>query len=350
MTNLKGKHLLSTEDLTLEATEYLLQIAEQMTPFAKRRKITRVLEGAVLANLFFEPSTRTRLSFAAAFCRLGGAVCDITDLALSSMAKGESIQDTSRVVAGFADIMVVRHPEQGSAAQFATATHIPVINGGDGPGEHPTQALIDLYTIKKEFARLDKNLKGATIAFVGDLKYSRTTHSLLKLLALYRDIHFVLITPPSFEMPPTIVDQIARNGHVIEQLSSLQGLKNVDVIYATRVQKERIDKNSNTLTNYAADFQLNSQALVKAKAQNAIIMHPLPRDSRAGANDLSTDLNNNEQLAIFRQSDNGIAVRMALFSVILGVEHLVLRNLRDVLWFTPKQIGTQDASFHRLKA
>jgi aspartate carbamoyltransferase catalytic subunit len=154
----------------------VLQVAGVMEPVARRHKVTRVLEGAVLANLFFEPSTRTRVSFGAAFCRLGGSVCDTTGFTFSSMAKGESIADTSRVVSGYVDAIVVRHPEQGSVAKFAAATHIPVINGGDGPGEHPTQALLDLYTIHKEFARLGKKLDGAHVALVGDLRHGRTVH------------------------------------------------------------------------------------------------------------------------------------------------------------------------------
>src|SRR6202012_4325052 len=145
--------LLSVDQFTRESAEDLFRLADVMLPIARRRKVTRVLEGAVLANLFFEASTRTRVSFGAAFCRLGGSVCDTTGFTFSSMAKGESIHDTSRVMAGYVDALVVRHPEQGSVAEFARATNVPVINGGDGPGEHPSQALLDLYTIQREFSR-----------------------------------------------------------------------------------------------------------------------------------------------------------------------------------------------------
>ena len=158
-----------------------------MQPIARRHKISRVLEGAVLGNLFFEASTRTRVSFGAAFCRLGGSVCDTTGFTFSSMAKGESIYDTSRVMAGYVDALVIRHPEKGSVAEFARATNLPVINGGDGPGEHPELRLLDLYTIQREFSRLGKIVDGAHIALVGDLKYGRTVHSLVALLALYRE-------------------------------------------------------------------------------------------------------------------------------------------------------------------
>src|SRR5262245_2221502 len=179
-------HLLSVDAFDRESVEDLLRIARQMEPIARRQKVTRVLEGAVLGNLFFEPSTRTRVSFGAAFCRLGGSVCDTTGFTFSSMAKGESIEDTSRVISGYVDAIVVRHPDLGSVARFASATHVPVINGGDGPGEHPTQALLDLYTIQQEFERIGKKIDGAHVAIVGDLRHGRTVHSLIRLLSLYK--------------------------------------------------------------------------------------------------------------------------------------------------------------------
>src|SRR5689334_22808460 len=185
--------LLSVDVFDRELVEDFMRVAESMEPIARRHKVTRVLEGAVLGNLFFEPSTRTRVSFGAAFCRLGGSVCDTTGFTFSSMAKGESIADTSRVISGYVDAIVVRHPEQGSVAQFAAATHLPVVNGGDGPGEHPTQALLDLYTLQREFSRLGKRVDGAHVALVGDLKYGRTVHSLMKLLALYKGVRFTLV-------------------------------------------------------------------------------------------------------------------------------------------------------------
>lgn len=177
----EGKpQLLSVDQFSRDSVEALFRVADIMQPIARRRKISRVLEGAVLGNLFFEASTRTRVSFGAAFCRLGGSVCDTTGFTFSSMAKGESIYDTSRVMSGYVDALVIRHPEQGSVAEFARATNVPVINGGDGPGEHPSQALLDLYTIQREFSRLGKIVDGAHIALVGDLKYGRTVHSLVK--------------------------------------------------------------------------------------------------------------------------------------------------------------------------
>ena len=344
--SVEGKpQLLSVDQFTRESVEDLFRVADMMQPIARRQKVSRVLEGAVLGNLFFEASTRTRVSFGAAFCRLGGSVCDTTGFTFSSMAKGESIYDTSRVMSGYVDALVIRHPEQGSVAEFADATNIPVINGGDGAGEHPSQALLDLYTILTEFSRLGKLLDGAHIAMVGDLKYGRTVHSLIKLLALYRDLKFTLVAPKGLEMPDYILEQAGKRGHVIEQTSSLaEGLAGADVVYATRVQKERFADEQ--LEGYTADFQVNKAIVDRYGRSDAIIMHPLPRDSREGAHDLSVDLNHDPRLAIFRQADNGIPVRMAIFAVLLGVEGLVQHSLRDVTWSPPSHIGPDDSVFH----
>ena len=342
-----GKHqLLSVEQFTRESVEELVRIADIMQPIARRQKVSRVLEGAVLGNLFFEASTRTRVSFGAAFCRLGGSVCDTTGFTFSSMAKGESIYDTSRVMSGYVDAMVIRHPEQGSVAEFAAATNIPVVNGGDGAGEHPSQALLDLYTILTEFSRLGKLLDGAHIAITGDLKYGRTVHSLMKMLCLYKGLTFTLASPPGLEMPHDIIEHVgARGNHTIKQTHSMaEGLKDADVIYATRVQKERFS--DELMEGYSADYQIN-KALIDAHAkEDVIIMHPLPRDSREDAHDLSIDLNHDPRLAIFRQADNGIPVRMAIFAVLLGVDNLVQHSMRDVTWSPPSHIGPEDAVFH----
>jgi len=334
----EGKpQLLSVDQFSRDSVEALFRVADVMQPIARRQKISRVLEGAVLGNLFFEASTRTRVSFGAAFCRLGGSVCDTTGFTFSSMAKGESIYDTSRVMSGYVDALVVRHPDQGSVAEFARATNLPVINGGDGPGEHPSQALLDLYTIQREFSRLGKIVDGAHIALVGDLKYGRTVHSLVKLLALYRGLKFTLVSPPTLEMPAYIVDQIATNGHVIEQTTDLAaGLRGADVVYATRIQKERFTDES--FEGYTPDFQINQALVDTVCGQDTLIMHPLPRDSRPGANDLSTDLNHDSRLAIFRQTDNGIPVRMALFALVLGVADKIDASLRDPAWSRKKRV------------
>ncbi|MDH6169828.1 aspartate carbamoyltransferase catalytic subunit [Variovorax boronicumulans] len=340
-------HLLSVAQFDRDSLEALFQVADVMQPIARRQKVTRVLEGAVLGSLFFEASTRTRVSFGAAFCRLGGTVCDTTGFTFSSMAKGESIYDTSRVMSGYVDALVVRHPEQGSVAEFARATNIPVINAGDGPGEHPSQAVLDLYTIQREFSRMGKLVDGTHVAMVGDLKYGRTVHSLIRLLSLYRGLKFTLIAPPSLEMPAYLLDLVARNGHVIEQTQSLEeGLRGADVVYATRIQKERFA--GEEIEGYTPEFQIR-KALVDALCKpDTILMHPLPRDGRPDANDLSIDLNHDPRLAIFRQTDNGIPVRMALFAVLMGVEHQVARSMRDAGWRSPAHIGPDDADFDGL--
>jgi aspartate carbamoyltransferase catalytic subunit len=243
--------------------------------------------------------------------------------------------------------MVVRHPDQGSVAQFARATHVPVINGGDGTGEHPTQALLDLYTIKKEFARLGKQVDGAHVAMVGDLKHGRTVHSLIRLLSLYRNLTFSLVAPSSLEMPPALAEAAAAAGHQVRQVSTLRdGLKKVDVLYATRIQKERMS--SEALEAYPVEFRIDKRAVQSLCGKDTIVMHPLPRDGSPGANDLSTDLDGDPRLAIFRQTDNGIPVRMAVFAVLLGVQGLIARNLRDATWISPHRIGPGDAEFHRL--
>lgn len=340
-------HLLSVAQLDRDTVEALLRVAESMEPIARRQKVTRVLEGAVLGNLFFEPSTRTRVSFGAAFCRLGGSVCDTTGFTFSSMVKGESIADTSRVVSGYVDALVVRHPELGSVAEFARHTHLPVINGGDGTGEHPTQALLDLYTIRREFARLGKPIDGARVAMVGDLRHGRTVHSLIRLLSLYRGLSFHLVAPRSLEMPPELAQAAAAAGHRVVQVATLaEGLRDADVLYATRIQKERMS--GEAMDAYPADFRIDRKALAAWCRPDTVVMHPLPRDGSPGANDLSTDLDDDERLAIFRQTDNGIPVRMAVFAVLLGVEHLVHRDLRDAPWLSPARLGPRDAPFHRL--
>lgn len=337
-------HLLTVDSLNRESVDHLLRVAARMEPIAQRRQVTRVLEGAVLGNLFFEASTRTRVSFHTAFCRLGGSVCDTTGFTFSSMAKGESLYDTSRVMSGYCDAIVMRHPDQGSVAEFAAATNVPVINGGDGPGEHPSQALLDLYTIDKEFQRLGKSLSGAHILLTGDLKFGRTVHSLIKLLSLYDPLRITLVSPPGLEMPSRLIDLVASRGHRIEQRESLANdFADLDVVYTTRIQKERFtDEMNESFQGLSDDFMVNRDFLDQRCGQSTIVMHPLPRDSRPGANDLNVDLNGDPRLAIFRQTDNGIPIRMAIFATLLKVDELIENDLRPVRWYVPAQVGTLD--------
>ncbi|UOF94094.1 MAG: aspartate carbamoyltransferase [Bordetella sp.] len=329
-----GKYqLLSIDQFTRDSVEQLFKIADILQPVAQRKKISKILDGAVLGNLFFEASTRTRVSFGSAFCRLGGSVCDTTGFTFSSMAKGESIYDTSRVMSGYVDIMVIRHPEKGSVKEFSRVTDIPIINGGDGSGEHPSQALLDLYTIKTEFSNLGKKLDGAHIAIVGDLKNGRTVHSLVKLLSFYKGLKISLISPVGMEIPNSVLeDSSYRNNNIFEFKKNLsEGLVNADIVYATRVQRERDDALENC-KGYTSDFRINKEIINLYCKNDVVIMHPLPRDSRHGANDLSTDLDNDPRLAIFRQTDNGISIRMAIFVILMGLDDLVYNSLIHAEW------------------
>lgn len=313
-----GRHLLSVQQLDRGMLDQILELAEVVDPIASGTVRCTVLDGAVLGSLFFEPSTRTRLSFESAFLRLGGEVTTTTGFTFSSMAKGESISDTSRVVSGYSDIMVVRHPDKGSVAEFARASVVPVINAGDGAGEHPSQALLDLYTLRRELDRRGKSVDGATIAIVGDLKYGRTVHSLMKLLTLFQGITFRLFSPPSLELPVEIERYVVERGHrIVEMGSATEAVTGADVVYATRVQRERMTEEVLSSANMTGNL-LNRAMLHEAGAEEIIIMHPLPRDSGMDSFDLSTDVDELPGLSIFHQTDNGLRVRMAIFLVAMG--------------------------------
>ncbi|MCW8877105.1 MAG: aspartate carbamoyltransferase [Kangiellaceae bacterium] len=329
---LKGQHLLSVKDISLELIEELFNVAETMRPYAERQKVTRVLEGAVLGNMFFEPSTRTRVSFGCAFNLLGGEVRETTGLSNSALAKGESLYDTAQVLSGYSDIIAMRHPQAGSVAEFATGSRIPVINGGDGPNEHPTQALLDLFTIHQELAHKGKKIEDLSLTLLGDLKHGRTVHSLCQLLSLYSGLKIQLISPEALAMPTKYIDMLSNAGHQVKVGSQLEeGLPQANVIYQTRIQEERFasQKEANRYRGY---FRLNKRIYSEHCQPGAVIMHPLPRDSRNDANELDNDLNQEPGLAIFRQTDNGVLVRMALFACILGVEDQLYQYERNVNW------------------
>jgi aspartate carbamoyltransferase catalytic subunit len=337
-----GAHILTVEQFDLADVERLFDVADRMLPYARRERVTRVLEGTVLGNLFFEPSTRSRLSFGAAFNRLGGHVRETTGFAFSSMAKGESIYDTSRVVSGYMDLLVVRHPDEGAVAEFAAATNVPVINGGDGPGEHPTQALLDLYTLCRERGLRPGQLGGMRISVVGDLRYGRTVHSLTKLLALESGLTFTCAAPDELQMPAELAELLRQRGHRVELTEDLaEGIRDADVIYATRVQQERLPAGSSAHANQDR-FRIDSDLYEKVCRPGTVLMHPLPRDSRGGTSELSDDLNAHPALAIFRQTDNGIPVRMALFALVLDVADQVMETDRAANWYRPERIGIAD--------
>lgn len=329
---------MSVDQFDRTGIDSLFSVADRMEPYAQRRRVTRVLEGAILGNMFFEASTRTRVSFGCAFNLLGGEVRETSELKSSSLAKGESLFDTARVLSGYSDIIVMRHPDAGSVAEFASASRVPVINGGDGPNEHPSQALLDLYTIKKELSGRGRAIDGMRIALVGDLKYGRAVHSLLKLLALYERVTFNLVSPPGLEAPFDIIERLRRAGHQVNAHQQLAlGIHHVDILYVTRTQEERFPTQEDA-DRYRGLFRLNQSVYTENCEPNTVIMHPLPRDSRAQANELDPDLNQNPNLAIFRQTDNGVLVRMALFALILDVADEVDDHARPVTWYTAKRI------------
>jgi len=328
----RGQHLLSVRDLSLDSIDELFMVAEKMRPYAYRQKVTRVLEGAVLGNMFFEPSTRTRVSFGSAFNLLGGEVRETTGLSNSALAKGESLYDTAQVLSGYSDVIVMRHPQSHSVEEFALGSRVPVINGGDGPNEHPTQALLDLFTIKNELARLGQSIRDLSLTLLGDLKHGRTVHSLCHLLSLYTGLKIQLVAPEALGLPTAYVDLLENAGHRVEIGSDLQkGLSQANIIYQTRIQEERFASEEEA-NRYKGYFKLNKQIYSDHCLPNAVIMHPLPRDSRNNANELDNDLNKEPGLAIFRQTDNGVLVRMALFACILGVDKQLSKYERDVNW------------------
>ena len=333
-----GSHILSIDQFDRSDIEKLFSVADKLEPYASKEKITRVLEGAILGNMFFEPSTRTRISFGASFNLLGGNVREITEVGSSSLAKGESLADTAQVLSGYSDIIVMRHPEIDSVQKFAEASRVPVINAGDGSNEHPSQALLDLYTIQKELSQNDKSIDGLRIALVGDLKFGRAVHSLCKILSLYDDVKMNLISPEELKLPIELVESISAKGVTITETENLEdGISEVDIIYVTRVQEERF-KDKQDADKYRGLLSLNQSIYTANCEPNTVIMHPLPRDSRSDANELDSDLYENPNLAIFRQADNGIVIRMAIFSLVLDIEEKIDQSSMSVNW----KVGLKD--------
>ncbi|MFV8817857.1 aspartate carbamoyltransferase [Haliea sp. E17] len=334
MQQFAGSHILSINQFERADVERIFNVADSMQPYAHRRRVTKVLDGAILGNMFFEPSTRTRVSFGSAFNLLGGEVRETTGFESSAISKGESLYDTARVLSGYSDVIVMRHPAEGSVAEFAAASRVPVLNGGDGSNEHPSQALLDLYTIRKELAGHGRSLENLRIAMVGDLRFGRTVHSLCKLLCLFQGVQVVLVSPDELRMPGDIVETMRSAGLAVNESDQLEAsIAHVDIVYSTRIQEERFQSQEEA-DLYRGRFRLNQSVYTANCEPNTVIMHPLPRDSRATARELDDDLNDNPNLAIFRQTDNGVLVRMALFALVLDVADQVDRHARDVNWYT----------------
>ena len=335
--NFTGAHILSISQFQRQNVEQIFSVADRMEPYALRKRVTRVLEGAILGNMFFEASTRTRVSFGSAFNLLGGEVRETAGFESSALVKGESLQDTARVLSGFSDVICMRHPQEGSVADFASASRVPVMNGGDGANEHPTQALLDLYTIGRELEAKGRTIDGLRIAMIGDLRHGRTVHSLSKLLSLYTNIQVMLISPKELALPETIIEQMRSAGVKVTVSDELNNsIANVDIVYSTRIQEERFTSKAEA-DLYLGKFRLNQAIYTKHCEPNTVIMHPLPRDSRSDANELDCDLDDNPNLAIFRQTDNGLLIRMALFALVLDVVDKVDEFSREVHWYNPRQ-------------
>jgi aspartate carbamoyltransferase catalytic subunit len=303
----KGMDVVSVRDLTREQIEEVLDLAQRMVPYARGEKTTKVLDGKILANLFFEPSTRTRLSFESAMARAGGRCIDISQPQTSSVVKGETLADTIRMVEGYSDAIVLRHPHEGAARLAAHFSTKPVINAGDGAGQHPTQTLLDLFTIRQQVG----GIAGKKVVLVGDLKYGRTVHSLAEALAMFgADLTFV--APALLQMPKETAKQLEKEGARARLCSTLEEvIAEADVLYVTRIQKERFPDPSE-YQKVAGSYRVDNVLLREAK-KNLVIMHPLPR-----VDEIAPEVDSTENAKYFDQAFNGVPVRMALLSLVMG--------------------------------
>ncbi|MEA3356798.1 MAG: aspartate carbamoyltransferase [Candidatus Bipolaricaulota bacterium] len=303
MEKLTQKDVLRADQFTKQDIDLIMETARGFEKALHKGKILDTLRGKVLATLFYEPSTRTRLSFEAAMHRLGGRVISVAEARSSSAAKGESLHDTIKTVEGYADVIVLRHPQIGAAQEAAAATDRPVLNAGDGAGQHPTQSLLDFYTIEKEQGKVE----GLTVALAGDLKHGRTVHSLADLLASY-NVDFVFVSPAALHMPAETVDKLKKKGVSVTETEDLsEAIAASDVLYMTRIQRERFEDPS--------DYDRLKDAYVLTREMLAgasmTIMHPLPR-----VNEIATDVDTYPGAAYFRQAANGVPIRMALLSLL----------------------------------
>jgi len=307
MPILKGKDILHGNQFTRKDVEAILKTASEFEKELKKKDALPLLKGKILATLFYEPSTRTRLSFEAAIQRLGGGVIGMGSVESSSVAKGETLVDTIRTVSQYADVIVLRHPRTGSAREAADSTPIPVINAGDGAGQHPTQALLDVYTIHKEIG----SLKNLTISLVGDLKYGRTVHALVELLSLFK-AKIYLVSPGLLRMPGEIVFGLKGKGiEVVETEDMVKAANASQILYMTRIQKERFADLSE-YERLKGSFILNGAFLNNLK-KKITILHPLPR-----VDEIHPEVDAYPGAAYFRQMRNGVFVRMALLAMIFG--------------------------------
>ncbi len=301
-------HIVRIKDFTRDELTTVFDLAEEMIPIAEGKKKNNDLEGKLLANLFFEPSTRTRLSFEGAMKRMAGRCIGFAEPGTSSAKKGETLADTIRVAAGYADIIVLRHPHEGAAQLAANFSEVPIINAGDGAGRHPTQTLLDLFTIKREM----DSISGNHIGIAGDLKYGRTVHSLTNALSMY-DTKLTFISPPSLRMPEEIIDELKDKGiHHTEVEEIDEVLEELDILYMTRIQRERFPSEED-YENVARSYHLENDMLRDRDVnEDLTIMHPLPR-----VDEINADVDMTPHAKYFQQAANGVPVRMALLKLLM---------------------------------
>ena len=302
------RHLMNPLDFTVEELEKLFDLAADIE--ANPAKYAHFCAGKKLATCFYEPSTRTRLSFEAAMLNLGGQVLGFSDAASSSATKGESVSDTIRIVSCYADICAMRHPKEGAPMVAASRSRIPVINAGDGGHQHPTQTLTDLLTIRS----LKGKLGGFTIGLCGDLKFGRTVHSLINALIRYPDIHFIFISPPELKVPDYITDMLTEKGISYKEVIRLEDcMPDLDLLYMTRVQKERFFNEEDYVR--LKDFYILDKDKLSAAKQDMLVLHPLPR-----VNEISVEVDDDPRAVYFKQVQYGVYVRMALILTLLEIE------------------------------
>lgn len=306
------KHLLSPLDLSVDETEDLLNLASRIAK--NPEKFSHCCDGKKLATLFYEPSTRTRLSFEAAMINLGGSVLGFSSADSSSASKGESVSDTIRVISCYADICAMRHPKEGAPMVAAEKAGIPVINAGDGGHQHPTQTLTDLMTIRE----LRGSLDNFTIGLCGDLKFGRTVHSLIHSLIRYKNVKFILISPKELRVPDYIREDVLIHNNVeFEEVERLEDvIPQLDILYMTRVQKERFFSEDEYLR--MKDFYILNKEKMAAAKDNMYVLHPLPR-----VNEISVEIDDDPRAAYFKQVQFGVYVRMALILTLLGLDKTV---------------------------
>jgi aspartate carbamoyltransferase len=307
MNKLTHKDVLRADQFSKSEIALIVEIAREYEQALAAGRVLEVMKGQVLSTLFYEPSTRTRLSFEAAMLRLGGTVISVAEAKSSSAAKGESLYDTMKTVEGYADVIVLRHPQIGAAEEAAAATYRPVLNAGDGAGQHPTQSLLDYYTIEKERGTVE----GLTVTLAGDLKHGRTVHSLAELLSSY-DVRFVFASPAALRMPVDIVTRLKARGVSVTETESLaDAIRTSDVLYMTRIQRERFE--DPTEYDRLKDAYVLTRSMVAGAKDGLTVMHPLPR-----VNEIAIDVDDYAGAAYFRQAANGLAIRMALLALVTG--------------------------------